>query len=151
VIVDEPERPSDTAVMDVEPALIPVTRPVPFTIATAVLPALHVIERPVNTLPFASLAVAVNCRVCPAATFPVAGDTVTEATGTACDPVTVMAAYPLRPAVVAVIVTVPPDWPTTEPMLETVATCELLVDQLNDCPETTAPLAFRAVAVSCTA
>jgi hypothetical protein len=54
------------------------------------------------------------------------------------------------PPVAAVIVTDPAAWPATEPLLETVATCWLLLDHVNVWPGMVAPLALRAVAVSCT-
>ncbi len=65
------------------PAATPVTRPLLLTVASEVLPEVHVITRPVSTFPFASFVVAVSCTVWPAVTLAVAGATVTEATGTA--------------------------------------------------------------------
>src|SRR2546429_3697909 len=94
------------------PAATPLTSPLPFTLAIALLLDCQVTTRPVNGLPFASLGVAVSCTVLPTATPAVAGVTVTDATGTG---VTVMAAVPFWPSLVAVIVTGPPGPPRPTP------------------------------------
>src|SRR5205823_6629935 len=83
--------------------------------------------RPVKTLPFASLRVAVSCTVWPAGTLAEGGVTVTEATGA---PATVMLAVPLWPSLVAVMVTDPAVTPVTSPLPLTVAMLLLLDDQL---------------------
>src|SRR2546426_637089 len=101
------------------PAATPVTTPLPFTDARAGMLLAHVTVRPVSTLPLASLVVAINFTVCPTCTVAVAGDTVTEATGTG---LTVMAAVPLWPSLVAVMMTGPPTaTPVTRPLPFTVA------------------------------
>ncbi len=64
------------------PAATPLTSPLPFTLAIALVLDCQVMTRPVNGLPFASLRVAVSCTVCPTVRLAVAGVTVTEATGT---------------------------------------------------------------------
>jgi hypothetical protein len=87
VIDDPPACPSLVAVIVAGPAATPLTRPLPFTVATAELDVAHVTVRPVNGLPFASFGVAVSCTAWPTVTLAVAGLTVTDATGTA---VTVM-------------------------------------------------------------
>src|SRR5712692_8068482 len=89
VMPDEPLLPSDVAVIVADPAAIPETRPVPLTDAMAVALLDQVMTRPVRTLPFASLVVAVSCTVAPTATEGVAGLTVTVATGTVDPPVIV--------------------------------------------------------------
>jgi len=61
----------------------------------------------------------------------VAGLTVTDATGTTA---TVIAALPLRPSLVAVIVALPAATPVTSPLAETVATPAALLDQLTARP-----------------
>src|SRR5881398_2934018 len=57
------------------PAATPLTSPLPFTLAIALLLDCQVTTRPVNGLPFASLGVAVSCTVLPTAT-PAVGSTV---------------------------------------------------------------------------
>src|SRR3989454_3421290 len=94
-----PLCPSDVAVIVVEPAATPVTRPLPFTVAAAVLELVHVTVRPVRMLPLASFTVALSGTVWPTCTDAVAGLTVTDATGTVA---TVIAAVPLFPSLVAV-------------------------------------------------
>src|SRR5205809_2896432 len=64
------------------PAATPLTSPLPFTLAIALLLDCQVMTRPVNGLPFASRGVAVSCTVCPCSTLTEAGVTVTAATGT---------------------------------------------------------------------
>lgn len=76
-----PLFPSLVAVMDAVPGLLPLTRPVPFTVAIARASVDQVIDRPVRGVPLASLGMAVNCTVAPAETGAAAGVTVTEATG----------------------------------------------------------------------
>ena len=92
VTADVPLLPSDVAVMVAEPAATPVTSPLPFTVATAVLLLDQVTTRPDNGLPFASFGVAVSCTVSPTVTLAGEGVTVTLATGTG---VTVTADVPL--------------------------------------------------------
>src|SRR5207244_9994709 len=70
---DCPLLPSLVAVVVTKPAATPVTRPVALTVANAALLLAHVIVRPVNGLPLASLSVAVSCTVCPTATLAAAG------------------------------------------------------------------------------
>src|SRR5436190_23009728 len=82
VMADVPLCPSLVAVIVAGPATFPVTSPLPLTVATAVLELDQVTVRPVSTLPFASLSVAVSWTVFPSFTFAVAGVTVTDATGT---------------------------------------------------------------------
>src|SRR5439155_377046 len=74
--------PSLVAVIVAEPGATPVTCPLALTRATLVSLVPHVTVRPVKVLPAESCGVAVSCTVCPTATLAVAGETVTEATGT---------------------------------------------------------------------
>jgi hypothetical protein len=75
-----------------------------------------------------------------------AGLTVTEATGIA---MTLTAAVPLFPSLAAVIVTGPPTAiPVTSPVAETLATAELLEDQVTVRPDNALPAASRVDAVS---
>src|SRR5207302_9820562 len=81
VTPDVPLLPSDVAVMVAEPAVTPLTSPLPLTVATAVLLLAHVITRPDNGLPLASFGVAVSCSVCPTCTLAGEGVTATGARG----------------------------------------------------------------------
>src|SRR5438445_655651 len=130
------------------PAATPLTSPLPFTLAIALLLDCQVITRPVNGLPLASRGVAVSCTVCPIATVPELGVTVTAATGAT---VTVTLAVPLCPSLVAVIVTGPPG-PTaaTSPLPCTLALARLLHCQMIARPVNGFPLASQDVAVICT-
>src|SRR6266480_1502175 len=134
-----PVLPSDVAVIRAVPLAL--------TVAAGLLLLAHVTVRPVNMLPFASLVVAVSCTVCAGWTAAAVGDTVTVATGAA---VTVTAAVPLCPSLVAVIVAEPAPAPVTRPLPLTDATDELLLLQVITRPDSTLPLASLAVAVSCT-
>jgi len=78
-------------------------------------------------------------------TLAVVGLTVTEATGTL---VTVMAAVPLCPSLVAVIVAAPAATPVTKPLAETVATTALLVPHVTTRPLRAVPFASFGVAVN---
>src|SRR5256712_3185176 len=120
------------------PGTTPVTSPLAFTLAIVLSLDCHVITRPVNGLPFASLGVAVSCAVPPAATLAVAGVTVTDATGAG---VTVIAEVPLWPSLVAVIVAEPATFAVTRPLLLTVATDVLFEDHVTVRPVRTLPLA----------
>src|SRR5881392_3343213 len=147
VIADVPLCPSLVAVIVTgPPAATPLTSPLPFTLAIALLLDCQVTTRPVNGLPFASLGVAVSCTVLPTSTPAVAGVTVTDATGTG---VTVMAAVPLWPSLVAVIVAEPATFAVTSPVPVTVATGVLLLDHATGRPVSTVPFASFRVAVSC--
>src|SRR5436190_23419931 len=114
--------PSLVAVMVAEPAATPVTTPtvtwpLAVTVAIAALLVDHVTTRPLNGLPLASRGVAVSCTACPTAALRVAGLRLTDATGTG---FTVIAALPVLPSLVAVIVTAPAAAPVTRPVEETV-------------------------------
>src|SRR5438093_9807891 len=113
VTVDVPLWPSLVAVIVAEPAVTPLTSPLPVTVATDVLLLAHVTTRPVNGLPLASFGVAVSCTVCPTPTLAGDGLTVTVATGTT---VTVTTEVPLFPSDVAVIVAEPSDDPVPRPL-----------------------------------
>jgi hypothetical protein len=98
-----PLRPSLVAVMFAVPALTAVTRPAPFTVATAVLLLLHAIVRPVRTLFDASRRVAVACVVWPTVRELAARLTATVATGAGDGGFTVRAVLALRVSLLAVI------------------------------------------------
>src|SRR6266513_3110686 len=147
VIADVPLLPSDVAVIVAEPATTPLTSPLPFTVATEVLLLDQVTTRPVSGLPLASFGVAVSCRVCPTARLAGDGLTVTVATGTV---VTVIPALPLCPSLVAVIIAEPATFAVTRPLVLTVATVVLSLDQVIVRPDSAFPFASRGVGVSCT-
>ena len=148
VTVAVPVCPSLVAVIVVLPAVVPaVTTPVLDTVATAVLLDVQVTVRPVSVVPFASFVVAVNCTVAvwPAVSVAVDGETVTVATGGG---LTVIAAVPVLPSLVAVIVAVPWATAVTTPVTLTVATAVLLDVHVMVRPESTLPFASVVVAVS---
>jgi len=142
-----PPIPSLVAVIVTDPTPTPVTNPLPFTVATAVLPLAQVTTRPASGLPLASRGVAVSCTLCPDITLADAGLTLTDATG---DNVTLTAAVPLFPSLVAVIVADPAVTPVTSPLPFTVATGVLLLTHVTTRPESGLPFASLGVAVSCT-
>src|SRR5437762_13479184 len=79
VIADVPLRPSLVAVIVTGPPdATPLTSPLPFTLAIALLLDCQVTTRPVNGLPLASRGVAVSCTVCPIATGPEPGGPVSS-------------------------------------------------------------------------
>jgi hypothetical protein len=134
-----PLFPSLVAMIVAEPAATPVTTPLDDTVAMPVLELNHVTARPVSTLLFASYAVAVSCAVCPTVTLGVAGETLTEATGTV-TAVTVTVEVPEKLLLVAVMIAVPGLTALTSPVAETVATPAFDVDQSTCAFETGSPL-----------
>ena len=143
---DVPLLPSLVAVMIAEPAVTPVTSPLPLTVATPVVPLTQLIVRPVSGVPFASCGVAVSCTVAPCGTLADAGLTLTDATGTVD---TVMLEVPLWPSLVAVILAAPATFAVTTPLALTVATVALSLDQAIVRPDSGLPLASCGVALSC--
>src|SRR3989475_11005736 len=89
VTVAVPLCPPLAAVSVPVPAATPVTRPLPFTVATPGALLAQVTTRPASGVPLASFGVAVSCTVCPTCTLAVAGLTVTDTTGTGGTAVTV--------------------------------------------------------------
>src|SRR5437773_648632 len=146
VIVEVPLCPSLVAVIVAEPAVTPVTSPLPLTVATAVLLLAQLTARPDNGLPFASLGVAASCTVWPTCTDADAGLTATDATGTL---VTKIAAVPLFPSLVAVSVAAPTATPVACPAPFTVAPPGLLLDQVTVRPPSGLPNASRVIAAYC--
>jgi hypothetical protein len=147
VTADEPDLPSLVAVIVADPGATPETRPLLFTLATVGALLDHVTTRPVSGLPLPSFGVAVNCRAPPAHTLALAGVTATDATGTK---VAVVAADPLFPSLVAVIVAEPAEAPVTRPLPLTVATAGALLAQVTTRPGRGVPAPSIGVAVSCT-
>src|SRR2546427_5797416 len=148
VIADVPLFPSLVAVIVAEPATTPLTRPLELTVATDVLLLDQVTTRPASGVPLASFGVAVSCTVWPCGTLAGAGLTVTELTATF---VTVIAAVPLWPSLVAVIVADPGAGAVTFPFTSAIATDVLLLDQVTVRPDRGLPLASLGVAVGWTA
>jgi hypothetical protein len=141
-----PLCPSLLAVIVAVPAVTAVTIPVGLTVAMLVALEVQLMVRPVNTLPPASRVVAPSCAVPPGCKVTVVGLTVTVATGTA---VTVKLEVPVRPSLVAVMVTDPGATPVTRPLELTVASPGLLEDQAIARPVSTFPPASLVVALSC--
>src|SRR5436309_15591699 len=83
VMAEVPFFPSLVAVIVADPAVTPVTSPVPFTPAADGLPLDHVIVRPASVLPFASFRVAVSWIGRPSCTVGDPGVSVTVAPGPA--------------------------------------------------------------------
>src|SRR6266852_4534421 len=147
VTVALPLCPSLVAVIVADPAAAPVTKPLPFTVATDVLLLDHVTVRPESGFPLASFGVAVSCTVPLTWTDADGGLTLTDATGTL---VTVMLALPLCPSLVAVIVAEPVANAVMSPLASTLATLDWLDDQSTARPESALPAASSGVAVNCT-
>ena len=123
------------------PRALPVTRPFASTEATVASPVCQVMVRPLSVLPFASLVTAVSCTVAPVPMLAVAGLTTTDATGIG---VTVTAAVPFLPSLVAVIVTGPPTAvPVTNPFASTVAIVASPVCHVTVRPPSALPFASR--------
>jgi hypothetical protein len=89
------------------PAAFAVTSPDDETVASAVLLDAHVTERPVRTLLAESRVTAESCTLAPTDIVDVAGETVTEATGTGAGTETLNADAALLPSLVAEIIAVP--------------------------------------------
>src|SRR5437899_437121 len=144
-----PFIPSLVAVMVTgPPRALPVTMPLASTLAIVASLLSQVTVRPVSGLPFASLGVAVSCTVAPTTMLAVGGVTATVATGMG---VTVTAAEPLLPSLVAVTVTGPPaPLPVTRPLASTLAMVASLLSQVTVRPVSGLPFASLGVAVSCT-
>src|SRR5256885_16950739 len=73
VIAAVPPLLSLVAVIVTDPAATPVTSPLPFTVATAVLPLVQVSTRPESAFPLDSLGFDVRCTGGPSTPFTVAG------------------------------------------------------------------------------
>jgi hypothetical protein len=144
VIVLEPLLPSLVAVIVAVPGATAVTTPEAETVAATGLFDTHVTTRSVTTFPAESVTVTPREKVCVTNIDFVVGDTTTLATGIA---VTLTAAVPLLPSLVAVIVAVPTPTPVTTPAV-TVAIALLLDDQLIGRFVTTLPNESFTVAVN---
>ena len=151
VTADVPVCPSLNAVMVAEPALTAVTRPLELTDATPVLELVQVTVRPVRTLPFASRVTADSCIVPPIVRLGAVGETETVATGTGAGgggAVTVSAAEPFCPSLVAMMLVEPAFNAVTTPLLLTEATPALELDHETARPVRSFPFASRSVAVA---
>jgi hypothetical protein len=134
------------AVMVVVPTAIAVTTPCVSTVAMPVLLELHVTARPVRTPPLASRVVSVACALPTAVIEPGVRLTATVATGAT---ETLMAAVPLFPSLLAVIVVVPASTAVTRPFASTLAIAGWLELHVTTRPESRPPLPSLVVAVSC--
>jgi hypothetical protein len=120
--------------------------PLALTVSTDVLLEAQVIVRPVSTLPFASLVVAVSCCVAPTIICVVGAETVTVATGAG---VTVSVALPVFPSLVAIIFAVPALIAVTSPVDgDTAATAVLSELHAIVRPMRIRPLESKSVAVA---
>src|SRR5207302_7486421 len=142
-----PLWPSLVAVIVADPAAAPVTSPLADTVATAQALDVQATARPVSTLPAASFSVAVSCTAPPTSMTAVTGLITTDATGTVA---TLVAADPLCPSLVAVIVTDPVATPVTRPAADTVAIAGFERVQVTARPVRMFPAASLGVAASCT-
>jgi hypothetical protein len=153
-----PECPSLVAVIVTgPPAATAVTRPFPSTVATAGVPDVQVIARPVRGLLLASLGVAVSCCVPPTMMLADAGATVTDATGTGFTVITgvvapgadsLVAVIVAGPTPAAVTVIVAPVDVLTELEALTVNTAVLLETQFTVRPLKVEPTASLGIPVS---
>jgi hypothetical protein len=144
-----PATPSIVAVIVAVPGPTAVTSPLGLTVATdAALDVQVVGPRPVSAVPAASRGVASSCCVAPTAIVAGVGVTATLATGAGGGAVTVIAAFPLTPSAVALIVAVPGLMAVTTPAAVTVATFGALDCQVKVRPCRSAPDASYARAAS---
>src|SRR5881628_2579995 len=147
VRVAAPETPAAVAVISAAPFPTAVARPPASTVATSPSDDVHVNDWPGTTLPFASLATALNCCVSPS-TSSVADAGVTTTDVTACS--TDSVAVPDTPPVVAVMVVTPFASAVARPVAaSTVATAGDEDVQLKICPAMVFPFASFAVALNC--
>src|SRR5256886_3038970 len=147
VTADVPLLPSLVAVtVAVPPSATSVTSPVGDTVITVGVLDVHATGRPVKGLPLASLSVTFSWMVPWSGSIAGAGLTTTDATGTS---VTVTAALPAFPSLVAVIVAVPAATPFTSPLLLTVAILVLPLVHVTVRPVNAAPAESFGVALSC--
>src|SRR5919197_1324620 len=142
-----PLWPSLVAVIVAVPAPCPVTSPLPLTVATPALSLDQTIARPASGAPLASRGVAVSCAEPFTWRFSVAGLTSTDVTGTF---TTVMAAVPLLPSLVAVIVAEPTFTAVTRPAALTVATDGALLAHVTVRPWSGVSVESSGTAVSWT-
>ena len=133
-----PAMPSLVAVIVAVPVATAVTTPSLATVATLELSELQVTTRPVSTSLLVARVVAEAWVVSPAVSEDLSNETLTDATGTR---VTVNAALPLTPSLVAVICTVPTPSVVTRPVAETLATAILSDAHVIARPASTAPVA----------
>jgi hypothetical protein len=146
VSVALPLFPSLVAVIVAVPGATELTTPALDTVATTVLSELQSIVRPVRTPPFASRVVAVAWVVCPASTDARARETVTAATGAG---VTVRAALPLLPSLVATMFAAPGLIAVTSPVADTVAMVVFSELHVVLRPVSIPSFASRSVALAC--
>jgi len=142
---EAPDFPSEVALTFAVPAATALTRPVEDTVATAGFELDQVMERPLSTVPAASLSVTCNWTESPTASDGADGVVITVATAGAG---TVTVAVPVLPSEVAAMVLEPAVTAVTSPVALTVATALFEVDQTRARPASGAPFASFGVAVS---
>jgi len=145
VIVAVATLPSLVAVIVAVPADIAVTVPPVLTVATPGVSDVHPIMRPLSTLPFASLRVAISVVALPTTILAVVRSSVIVATGASDTPTADVA---LCPSLVAVIVVLPGPTGVTTPADDTVATVGTLDVHVTTRPVNTFPLPSLVTAVS---
>ena len=126
------------------PSAMPLTNPVPSTVATAVSLDVQVKSAFSARCPLASNASATILRVSPATSVAASGETVTAPTTCA----TAIVAVPDADPAVAVIVATPLPIAVTRPAALTVATCAAVLDQVTVTPAIDWPFWSRTSAAS---
>src|SRR6266446_1416863 len=148
VTTDVPLLPSLVAVIVVvPPSATSVTSPVADTVMIVGVLDAHATARPVSVVPLASLSVTFSWMVPWSGSVAGVGLTTTVVTGTS---VSVTAALPAFPSLVAVLVAVPAATPFTSPLLLTVAILVLLLAHVTVRPVSALPPESFGVAMSCT-
>jgi hypothetical protein len=133
--------PSLVATMETDPGAIAATLPLEDTVARVGSALLHVIVRPVRTLPAASRVTATACVDWPTLRFDVLRVTLRDATGAGGGGSTDIVAAALLPSTDALMVAFPLATAVTRPLVETVATVgfELLHEGAREASTLPAP------------
>lgn len=146
--VADPEMLSLVAMMLTDPAANAVTSPVLETVARAGAALVHVIVRPVNTLPDASRGTATACVTWPGFSVDALSVTAIDATGAGGGLSTPTFVLAVLPSTVAVTVAVPFETAVALPVLETVTTVGFELLHVGTRDASAAPVLSYAVAVN---